>query len=139
MNKECFVGLIQSIKNQFEREDKFCDSLYSACKDAGECMDFRDKYAFTPITEKFKDEICESIAKCFGEKNYEGMLDLINWFIYECEFGESKIGSKDRFNLVVEIDGTDTTFTCDSIDSFYEAIVKIYSKDGNGAEILTTI
>ena len=87
MSKEVFVGIINAIQDQRQREEKFCETISQAFVDAGDLAEFHQPSNFTPPTNVFIDSILESLAKAFVSKyqSYESTIDLINYFMYELD------------------------------------------------------
>lgn len=106
MSKEVFVGIINAIRDQRKREEKFCDAISQAFVDAGDLAEFHQPSNFTPPTNVFIDSILEYLAKAFVSEyqSYESSIDLINYFMYELDtmgyvFMEPIDPSKNNFEV----------------------------------------
>ena len=91
MKKGAFINIMDALQRQVKRNEKFADKIRKAYIEAGECEDFREANAYYPPTDKMMDRIIQGLAMEMSNKNhtYEQSLDLINWFVYEQDFGES--------------------------------------------------
>ena len=85
MKQETFVGIINALKQQEERNDTFAEAVKQAFIGAGECSDFRDSPSYYPPTSVMQDAILEALAKEFISKHQtkEQALDLINYWFYD--------------------------------------------------------
>lgn len=85
MKQEVFIGIIEAIQHQKEREEKFSEAIKQAYTDAGECPDFRTSESYLPPTSMMVDELVLALAKEFVSENqtYDGAADMINYFLYE--------------------------------------------------------
>lgn len=87
MKKETFVGIINAILNQREREEKFTEAIQKAFVDAGDLAEFHNPEGFRPPTGLFIDEILNALSCSFVGPNQtqEEALDHINYFVYELD------------------------------------------------------
>lgn len=125
ISKECFVGIINAVKNQFEREDVFCKDIRSAFLKAGESEDFRDSYSYAPATDKFKEDILKSICLDFPKENQGYVDDMIGWFVYECDFGEGRLSDNKPYSVY----NYDEEYVCDSPEHFYDMLISLYAEN----------
>lgn len=85
MKQEVFIGIINAIMDQKEREEQFSENIKKAYVSAGECEDFRASDSYLPPTSKLVDELILALAAEFVSVNqtYDSAADLINYYIYE--------------------------------------------------------
>lgn len=85
MKQEVFIGIINAIMDQKEREEQFSENIKKAYVSAGECEDFRASDSYLPPTSKLVDELILALATEFVSVNqtYDSAVDLINYYIYE--------------------------------------------------------
>lgn len=92
MKKETFVQLINHIKKYRDNSVKFGKAIANAYIEAGSIEDFATASAYELPYGKYTDDIVKIIASDFSTEDYKAEYaeDIINWWIWECNFGEIK-------------------------------------------------
>ena len=87
MTQKTFEGIINALREQKARQEKFCQAIHQAFVDAGECEDFREPDAYEPPTNAMMDSILEALAYDFvsDKQSYTQALDNINYWFYELD------------------------------------------------------
>lgn len=87
MTQTTFEGIINALREQKARQEKFCQAIQRAFVDAGECEDFRDPDSYEPPTNTMMDSILEALAHDFvsDKQSYTQALDNINYWFYELD------------------------------------------------------
>lgn len=91
MKKEVFVGLIKIIEDYKNKSGKFGEAVSKAYQDAGLEKDFACAYAYEFPYGQLFDNIVHAISEDFSDENYKAEFaeDIINWWLWECEFGKA--------------------------------------------------
>lgn len=137
MKKEVFVKLIQTLEDYKNKSSKFGEAIAKAHIDAGYESDFISSYAYEYPYGPLIDKIVDIIGLEFEDENYkaEYAIDIINWWMWECDFGKETMvkfkNKKDGFEtdpvkvLMAEITlANNKTFVVKTAAKLYEVIVE---------------
>lgn len=93
MKKETFVSLIKAIEKHVRVAEQFGKDISNAYIKAGFERDFALSTSYEIPYANFVDSIVNAIGNDFADENYkaEWAIDLINWWIYETDFGKEKV------------------------------------------------
>lgn len=92
MKRKTFVGLINSMKSYYETIKRFGEEVSNAYTKAGCERDFIYPTSYEPPYGNLFDSLVNAIAEDFATPDYssEYAVDLINWWMWQCNFGKSK-------------------------------------------------
>lgn len=92
MKRKTFVGLINSMKSYYETIKRFGEEVSNAYTKAGCERDFIHPTSYEPPYGNLFDSLVNAIAEDFATPDYssEYAVDLINWWMWQCNFGKSK-------------------------------------------------
>ena len=137
MKKEVFVKLIQTLEDYKRKSTKFGEAIAKAHIDAGYERDFISGYAYEYPYGPLTDKIVDIISLEFADENYKAEVaaDIINWWMWECDFGKETIikfkNKKDGFETdpiqvpMAEITlANDKTFVVKTAAKLYEVIME---------------
>lgn len=90
MKKEVFVKMIQTLEDYKNKSTKFGETIAKAHIDAGYERDFISGYAYEYPYGPLIDKLVDIIGLEFADDNYkaEYATDIINWWMWECDFGK---------------------------------------------------
>lgn len=90
MKKEVFVKMIQTLEDYKNKSTKFGEAIAKAHIDAGYERDFISGYAYEYPCGPLIDKLVDIIGLEFADDNYkaEYAIDIINWWMWECDFGK---------------------------------------------------
>lgn len=90
MKKEVFVKMIQTLEDYKNKSTKFGEAIAKAHIDAGYERDFISGYAYEYPYGPLIDKLVDIISLEFADDNYkaEYAADIINWWMWECDFGK---------------------------------------------------
>ena len=126
MKRKTFVGLINSMKSYYETAKRFGEEVSNAYANAGCERDFIYSTSYEPPYGNLFDNLVNAIAEDFDTSDYpsEYAVDLINWWMWECDFGKSKhFNIKDNSVKPCEITFSDgKTMNVTTPSKLYDAI-----------------
>lgn len=125
MNRETFVRIINALKEQKQREEKFSKAMVQAFVDAGECGDFYHESSFNPPTNVMIDQILQALSYSFVNENQtqEATYDHINYYFYELEIM--------NYMFLESVDSRAGSFEARMVPAYY------HSKDGTKLPLVT--
>lgn len=125
MNRETFVRIINTLKEQKQREEKFSKAMVQAFVDAGECGDFYHESSFNPPTNVMIDQILQALSYSFVNENQtqEVAYDHINYYFYELDIMD--------YMFLEPVDSQAGSFEARMVPAYY------HSKDGTKIPLVT--
>ena len=125
MNRETFVRIINALKEQKQREEKFSKAMVQAFVDAGECGDFYHESSFNPPTNVMIDQTLQALSYSFVNENQtqEVAYDHINYYFYDLEIM--------NYAFLESVDSRAGSFEARTVPAYY------HSKDGTKLPLVT--